>query len=219
MMIAACVIVRRACACLCVAALLAGPAFGQGLVGEDPEVSLGPNTGSIDGGGQGLDGSGLQRDTRKDKEEKGSSKKEDEEESYKNWLPCSAADLGTDSLYKFPSEGTSDGIVFLPPKSICDGLNEDETRTLGVNATHVLLCATPFCTHKTLGFERIAGCFPRTREAPVRSKFNEGPLYVVLRLRDKRNLFWFIKDPYARNGAPPYPNLAHTIYPGCYRWK
>jgi len=171
----------------------------------------------VDKGGKVLAGTGLSQD--EETGPKAPSEKKDKKEGG-GGCKVQVIDVsayGTDALWKYPSEGSEDGIVFIPPKRLCHW--EKEGQYLGQAVKYSRICSNSLCTGPGMGFDRYPGCLSRTTGAKVKEKFGEdAPVFMVLTLHSGTNMYWHIKDPYARNGNS-YPRLEHETMPAGIRCR
>ncbi len=174
-------------------------------------------------GGTGLQAGG------KDTKQKGpapSKKDEDESKFEPKFAPCQADDVGTDSLWKYPSESWGTGAAFIPPNNACKtqeivdgkGKKTGQYKLLWNHISGIYMCEDKGCVSK-LNFETIGigeFCVWRVHKSAWTKFFGSRPFGVVMVLEDGRFIRWDLKNPSARNGMPPYRDLKHVVRPYCY---
>ncbi|PIS47814.1 MAG: hypothetical protein COT17_01505 [Elusimicrobia bacterium CG08_land_8_20_14_0_20_51_18] len=142
---------------------------------------------------------------------------------------CDGSDIGSDALWKYPSESWGDGAAFIPPMGACktkeildeDGKGTGKYKIIRNKIVNLAMCTDLICNEK-LEFERIdfgEFCVWRVHKKTWEKFFGGKKFKLVLILKDGRFLQWEIKDPVKRNGMPPYGNLAYKSAPACYKLK
>jgi hypothetical protein len=134
---------------------------------------------------------------------------------------CNASDVGSDSLWKYPSVWTGSA-SFIPPHGVCKTAKVGNTyKVLRNNVAGIAMCTNALCTDHLRFDAGYLGefCVWRISKANWEKHFGGKSFDVVIQLKDKRRLVWNLVDPLARNGAPHYTNLKHVVKPACYTVK